>query len=96
VKQIDTRPRWGTTDMALREEIRRFIRDSFLVDDFADDASFLATGLIDSLGIGQLVAFVESTYGIRVGNTDIVPDNFDSVAKLAAYVQREIKSTRTA
>ena len=74
--------------MVVREQIRHFIQNSFLVDDFADDASFLTTGLIDSLGISQLIAFVESTYAIRVLDADLVPDNFDSVAKLTAYVQR--------
>jgi acyl carrier protein len=80
----------------VREQIRRFIQNSFLVDDFADDASFLATGLIDSLGIAQLVAFVESTYAIRVPDADLVPDNFDSVAQLAAYVQRKSKQPQSA
>jgi acyl carrier protein len=74
---------------AVNDQIRRFIQQAFLVDDFADDASFMATGLIDSLGIGQLVAFVESTYEIRVQDADLVPDNFDSVAKLVAFVRRK-------
>jgi acyl carrier protein len=74
--------------MAVREQIRQFIRDSFLVDEFADDESFLGSALIDSLGILQLVSFVESRYAIAVADSDLTPDNFDSVAKLAAYVQR--------
>ena len=75
--------------MSTRDEIRRFISDSFLVDGFADDDSFLGGGLIDSLGILQLVSFVETTYGFSVPDADLKPDNFDSVAKLAAYVERQ-------
>jgi acyl carrier protein len=71
-----------------REQIRQFIRDSFLADEFTDDESFLGGGLIDSLGILQLVSFVESRFGVAVPDTDLVPANFDSVAKLAAYVDR--------
>jgi acyl carrier protein len=82
--------------MAIPEQIRRFIQGSFLVDDFADDQSFMATGIIDSLGIAQLVEFVESTYAFRVPDTDLLPDNFDSVAKLTAYVERRTKSPQTA
>ncbi len=82
--------------MSIRAQIRHFIQDSFLVDDFSDDESFLASGLIDSLGIGQLVAFVESTYGIRVPNADLVPDNFDSVSRLAAYVEGRTDRPRAA
>jgi acyl carrier protein len=74
--------------MTVRDQITKFIRDSFLVDDVRDDESFLASGIIDSLGIVQLVSFVESQYGFKVPDTDLVPENFDSVAKLAAYVDR--------
>jgi acyl carrier protein len=74
--------------MIVREHIRQFIRDSFLVDEFTDDESFLGSGLIDSLGILQLVSFVEAEYGLQVADTDLTPDNFDSVAKLAGYVER--------
>lgn len=77
--------------MRAREKIRQFIVDSFLVDDFADGDSFLGTGLIDSLGIVQLVSLVESEYGLRVPDTDLVPENFDSVDKLAAYVERRAR-----
>ncbi len=82
--------------MLVRDQIRKFIQEAFLVDDFSDDDSFLATGLIDSLGILQLVSFVEATYGIRVPDTDLVPDNFDSVARLAAYVKRSSDRPRAA
>lgn len=74
--------------MSARDQIRRFIRDSFLVDEFGDEESFLASGIVDSLGILQLVSFVETEYGLSVPDTDLTPDNFDSVAKLAAYVER--------
>lgn len=77
--------------MAARHLIRQFIRDSFLVDEFTDDESFLGSGLIDSLGILQLVSFVEAQYGIQVADTDLTPDNFDSVARLAAYVERRVQ-----
>ena len=74
--------------MLVHEQLRQFIRDSFLVDDFSDEESFLASGIIDSLGIVQLVSFVEAEFGVKVPDTDLVPANFDSVAKLAAYVER--------
>jgi acyl carrier protein len=77
--------------MLVRDQIRRFIRDSFLVDEFADDESFLGTGIVDSLGIVQLVAFVESTYALKVPDTDLVPENFDSVSRLTAYVERRCR-----
>jgi acyl carrier protein len=74
--------------MSVQDQIRQFIQKSFLVDDFGNDDSFLGTGLIDSLGIMQLASFVETDFGLRVPDTDLIPDNFDSVARLAAYVER--------
>ncbi len=76
--------------MHVRERVRRFIRESFLVDDFEDHDSFLATGLIDSLGVLQLVAFVESEFSVSVTDTELVPDNFDSVANVSAFVERRL------
>jgi acyl carrier protein len=73
----------------VRSKLREFIRGSFLVDEFADEDSFLASGLIDSLGMMQLVSFVESEWGLTVKDTDLVPENFDSVANVAAFVARE-------
>jgi acyl carrier protein len=75
--------------MSVHEQIRQFIQRSFLVDEFGDDDSFLGSGLIDSLGIMQLASFVESQFSVRVPDTDLIPDNFDSVTRLAAYVERK-------
>jgi acyl carrier protein len=74
--------------MDVRQRVRQFIRESFLVDEFADEDSFLTSGIIDSLGVMQLVAFVESEFGIRVADTELVPENFDSVATVSGYIER--------
>jgi acyl carrier protein len=74
--------------MRVQDRVRQFIKDTFLVDEVGDDDSFLANGIIDSLGVMQLVNFVESEYGLGVADTDLVPENFDSIARVAAYVER--------
>jgi acyl carrier protein len=70
--------------------IRRFVVDTFLFGDEAglpsDEASLLREGLIDSTDVLELVAFLESEFDIQVGDEEIVPVNFDSVAGLARYV----------
>ena len=40
------------------------------------------------MGVMELVAFVEASFGVKVDDHDITPDNFDSVRKLADYVRR--------
>lgn len=52
------------------------------------EESLLESGTIDSMGVLQLVAFLESTYSIKVGDDDLVPENFDSIAAITAFVER--------
>jgi acyl carrier protein len=47
----------------------------------------LESGIIDSLGILDLVAFVEKEFGIAVSDEDLLPENFNSVEHLTAFVQ---------
>jgi len=73
-------------------EIRSFIVENFLYgqdDGFGDDVSFLEKGIIDSTGVLELVSFVEDKYGISVDDEELVPDNFDSLNNLSAYIARK-------
>jgi acyl carrier protein len=55
----------------------------------AHDEDLLAADLIDSLGITQLVTFLEGRFGIVVGDEDLTPDNFRSVDAIVAFVERK-------
>ena len=46
--------------------------------------------MVDSTGVLELVMFVEETFNTTVEDEEIVPENFDSVAQLAAYIRRKI------
>jgi acyl carrier protein len=80
--------------VTIEEQIRKYVAESFLFSGngygYPDEASFLEEGIVDSTGVLELVMFVEEQFGFSVADEDIVPDNFDSVARLAAYVQREM------
>ncbi len=52
------------------------------------DLDLLAGEVIDSLGIVQLIAFLEEKYAIKVGDDDLDPENFRSVNSIAAFVQQ--------
>lgn len=71
------------------EQIRAFISETFFVDEFADDDSFLRSGTIDSTGMLELVDFLESTFAIEIDDTELVPENLDSVANLSAFLTRK-------
>jgi acyl carrier protein len=74
-------------------EVRDFVINSFLFGDpgsLQDDTSFMEGGIIDSTGILELVAFLDSTYGIKVLDAEMVPENLDSVSRVAAFVARKL------
>jgi acyl carrier protein len=77
----------------LEPQIRTYIAQNILFTGneypYADDISFLDQGIVDSMNVLELVNFVEERYGFQVDDRDIVPDNFDSVARLAAYVRKK-------
>ncbi len=74
----------------LQRSIREFVEMSFLFREgrvrLDDDESLLAAGLIDSTGILELVAYLETQFGILVEDDEIVPENLDSVNRITAYV----------
>lgn len=82
--------------MAAKEKIRTFILENILAGSrgatLDDNDSFLEKGIIDSTGILELVAFIEDEFKIQVGDEDLVPNNFDSVSKLAGYITTKIVS----
>jgi acyl carrier protein len=78
----------------IEPQILQYLAENFLFSDngyeLEDEASFLEEGIVDSTGVLELVMFVEETFGITVQDEEIVPQNFDSVAQLAAYVRRKL------
>ena len=79
--------------MTIETEIKNYIAKNLLFSSdgfkYPDDASFLEEGIVDSQGVMELVLFVEDTYGLKVDDWEIIPDNFDSISKLATFIQRK-------
>jgi len=72
--------------------IRRFIGEEILLDGDGDGASLndqtpLLRGLIDSLGLMQLVGFLEEEFGITIDDTEVVPDHFRTVSAIGRLVE---------
>ncbi len=69
--------------------VRAFIRDNFYVRDEAalgGDASLIAGGVVDSTGVLELIEFVEHEWGIAVEDREMLPENLDSIARIARFV----------
>lgn len=74
-------------------EIRTFLAENFpLGEDPSDlraDASLLEAGIIDSTGVLELVGFIEETYGVRVEDEELLPENLDSIQSIVGFVERK-------
>jgi acyl carrier protein len=58
------------------------------VESIAPDEDLLATGIIDSHGFMELIAFLDQQYGIVVPEDELKPENFQSLDAIDAFVQR--------
>jgi acyl carrier protein len=79
----------------LIQELRTFIVDNFLFGDasgrftFTNDDSFQERGIVDSTGILELVCHLQERYAIEIDDAELVPDNLDSVSKVARFIERK-------
>ena len=77
----------------MRDQIRNFILENFILEkpeDLVDDESLLEKGIMDSTGVLELVAFLESTYEIKVEDEELVPENLDSIRNIVNYLERKL------
>jgi len=59
-------------------------------DKLADDTSFFSTGLFDSLGILEVVRFLEETFNITIEDEELVPENFENLNCIANFLERKL------
>lgn len=79
--------------MPLRDQIRSFILENFILEkpeDLKDDESLLEKGVMDSTGVLELVAFLESTYEIKVEDEELIPENLDSIKNIVCYLEKKL------
>jgi acyl carrier protein len=71
--------------------ITEFIRENFIAgrsDVTLDpDQSLIESGIMDSTGVLELVEFLESTYGIRVEDEELVPENLETINNILKFLQ---------
>ena len=75
--------------MELNAQIRTFILSNFYVADpstVTDATSLLQEGIVDSTGVLEVISFLEMTYGITVDDSEMVPENLDSIESIARFV----------
>jgi acyl carrier protein len=80
----------------LERDVRGFITENFILDgqDIASDASLTQQGVLDSMGVLELIMFIEERFGVKVPDEDTLPENLDSVARIVHYVGSRLDQGR--
>ena len=72
-----------------KEVIRRFVVADLLDGEEVDDGEdLLLSGLVDSMGVMRLVAFMEEEFNLSIPPQDVTIENFSSLDTLADYLER--------
>lgn len=77
---------------AISDAIRSFILLKFPLArkrGVTDTDLLLETGVLDSLGILDVVQFIETEFGLHIDDDELLPENFQSIQKLTEFVQKK-------
>lgn len=78
----------------IEQDVRRFITENFPLGgsgyELAGGDSLLEAGVIDSVGVLELIEHLEATYGLQIPDADVLPENLDSIDAIAQYVARRL------
>ena len=75
-----------------RDKIRQFVISNFYIADasnLSDTDSLLDSGVVDSTGVLEIIAFIEEAFGFEVQDAEMLPENLDSIDNIAGYVARK-------
>lgn len=82
---------------SIAEAIERFIRTQFQIADndpiFTRDAHLYESGFVDSAGVVELIAFLESTFDVTLPDDDVFSDEFTTINGIGAVVHRRLSET---
>jgi acyl carrier protein len=82
----------------IQSGVRRFILESFLVgeppESLQDSTALLTTGIVSSLAMLELVAFLEGEFDVTLHQDDLTPDRLDSVDRIVTLVEERRAGAR--
>lgn len=77
----------------IKQAVRHYIEQNFLVGadtPIADGDSLLQLQIVDSTGFLELVNFIESSFGVKVDDEEMVPENLETLDNIDAFVRRKL------
>jgi acyl carrier protein len=76
----------ATDNEVLHAQLRAFFSEKLSVEVSSVDADLIQTGILDSLALVELLAYIEKEFGTEIYLDDIGIEDFHSIAKIAEYV----------
>lgn len=74
----------------IENTIRKFMAENFIVETDSStldsEISLTQAGVMDSMGVLELIMFIEQKYGITIPDEDTLPENLDSIARVVRYI----------
>jgi len=77
------------TNDIVREFITKEILHGSMSTPLGDQDMLIESGIIDSLGIMTLLAFLEEKFSIQVPGDELIPENFESISAIGALIERQ-------
>jgi acyl carrier protein len=77
------------------EIVRKFIVQQFPLArrrNISDNDNLLETGVIDSLGVLEIVTFLREEFSLEVEDDELTPENFQSISSIAGFVGQQLRS----
>jgi acyl carrier protein len=82
----------GMAESAIKTRLRAFVKENFLYAmpnfELGDDDLLMEKGVVDSMGVAEMIAFVESEFGVSISDDEITEANFGSLSAIARFVIR--------
>jgi acyl carrier protein len=78
--------------MTVQDRMRAYILESFYVSEpgeLTDELSLIDSGLVDSTGMLDIILFLEGEYGFRVEDRETIPENLETIGRIADFVARK-------
>ena len=79
--------------MEINALIRQFIESELLTNqnfsNLKDTDPLLTTGIIDSLGLVKMLAFLNEQFSVNIDDREIIPENFETVQSIASLVKKK-------
>jgi len=83
--------KWKGISSMIADRIREFILSELVQDksitSLSESESLIESGIIDSLGIQKLLAFLEENLSIQITDDDIVPENFETIETIVNLIK---------